>query len=158
DAEVGNLYRRSIFGQQEILRLDVTMNHAALVGVRETGANLFKVSQRPIQRQCFRPAEPGEIAAAQIFQHQIVKGSLVEIDSRPVTQAADDVRMPPAVQRNRFVLKILNQRALEVGVLVPLQQDIEGLDNDVTKSFVGGGPVAGHINLGVAAPAETVFD
>src|SRR5687767_3375224 len=50
DAEVGYL-GMSIFVEQDVVRLDVAVDHPALVGVRQTGADLVP--------------EPGELLAGQ---------------------------------------------------------------------------------------------
>ena len=87
-----------------------------------------------------------------------MKRSAVKIDSRAVAEATDDVRMANAIERDRFILKILNQRAFEIRILITLKQDVEGFDDDVAKSFIGGRQVARHVNLCVAAAAQTVLD
>lgn len=87
-----------------------------------------------------------------------MKSSSVKIDSGAVAQAADNVRVPHAIECDRFVLKILDQRAFEIGILVTLKQNVKGFDDDIAKSFVGGRQVARHINLGITAAAETVLD
>src|SRR5258707_14076041 len=81
-----------------------------------------------------------------------------EIDSRAVSQTADDVEMTNAIQRRRFVLKILNQGALEFGVLIALKHHVEGFDYYRAKAFISRGAVTRDINLGVAAAAEAVFN
>ena len=50
DSKVRNLHRLAIRGEQKILWLDVTMNHATRVRVREAGANLLQILQRPFER------------------------------------------------------------------------------------------------------------
>src|SRR5947207_10630918 len=87
-----------------------------------------------------------------------MKGSAAEIDCGPVTEAADNIRMTHAVQRDRFILKVLNQGGLELGILITLQQHIECFDDDRAKSLVRRGGVAGQINLRITAAPQTVFD
>src|SRR5258708_11856150 len=81
-----------------------------------------------------------------------------EIDSRAVSQTADDVGMTNAIQRRRFVLKILNQGALEFGVLIALKHHVEGFDDYRAKAFINRGAVTRDINLGVTAATEAVFN
>src|SRR5258707_1938948 len=81
-----------------------------------------------------------------------------EIDSGAVSQTADDVGMPNAIQRRRFVLKILNQGALEFGVLIALEHHIEGFDYYRAKAFISRAAITRDINLGVAAATEAVFN
>ena len=51
DAEVRNLDRALVCGEQEVLRLDVAVYDAVLVRVRESGADLFEVEERAFERQ-----------------------------------------------------------------------------------------------------------
>ena len=48
-AKVRDLDGLSIAGEQEILRLHVTMNHAALMSMSESGAKLLKITERPFK-------------------------------------------------------------------------------------------------------------
>src|SRR5260221_813330 len=87
-----------------------------------------------------------------------MKGRAGEIDRRAVSQTADDVGMTYAIKRRRFVLKILNQGALEFGILITLEQHVESFDYDGAETFVRRGAVARDVNLGVAAATEAVFN
>jgi hypothetical protein len=66
--------------------------------------------------------------------------------------------MPHPIQGNRLVLKILDQSAFEIEILITLKQDVQRFDDHLAKAFIGGGQIAGHVNLGIAAATETVFD
>src|SRR5260370_4618840 len=87
-----------------------------------------------------------------------MKGGAAEIDRRAMSQTADDVRMTHAIQRSRFVLKVLNQSALEFGILIALEQDVESFDYYRAKTLISSGAVTRDINLGVAAATEAVFN
>ena len=60
-----------------------------------------------------------------------MKNRSVQIARRAVSETADDVRMAHAVERNRFVLKIFDQRAFQIGVQIVLQENVESFDNDL---------------------------
>jgi hypothetical protein len=55
-------------------------------------------------------------------------------------------------------LKILNQRAFKIRILITLEQHIQRFDDDMAESFIGGGEVTRHVDFGITAPAETVLD
>src|SRR5713226_3432403 len=87
-----------------------------------------------------------------------MKGGAGEIDRRAMSQTADDVRMTYAIKRSRFVLKILNQSALEFGILIALEQHVEGFDYYSAKALISRGPVTPDVDFGVAAATEAVFN
>src|SRR5260370_27981256 len=87
-----------------------------------------------------------------------MKGRAAEIDRRAMSQTADDVGMTDAIQRSRFVLKVLNQSALEFGILIAVEQDVESFDYYRAKTLISSGAVTRDINLGVAAATEAVFN
>src|SRR5229473_5942016 len=66
--------------------------------------------------------------------------------------------MTHAIQRSRFVLKVLNQSALEFGILIALEQDVESFDYYRAKTLISRGAVTRDINLGVTAATEAVFN
>src|SRR5712691_4086507 len=87
-----------------------------------------------------------------------MEGGAGEIDCRAMSQTADDVGMTHAIQRGRFVLKILNQGALEFGVLIALQHHVESFYYYRPKTLISRGAITRDINLGVAAATEAVFN
>src|SRR5713101_8748961 len=87
-----------------------------------------------------------------------MKGGAAEIDRRAMSQTADDVRMTHAIQRSRFVLKVLNQGALEFGILIALEQDVKSFYYYRAKTLISRGAVTRDVNLGVAAATEAVFN
>src|SRR5713226_6569563 len=157
-AKVGDLNGLLIRGEQKVLRLDIAMNHPAFVRVREPGADLLKIKKRTVQPQWLAPAERRQITAAQVFEHDVVKRRAGEIDRRAVPQPADDVWMTNAIKRSRFVLEILNQSALEFGILIALEQHVEGFDYYGAKTLISGRPVTRDVDFGVAAATEAVFN
>ena len=74
-----------------------------------------------------------------------MKSGAAEIEGRPVTEAAYDMRMTDAIEGHGFVLKVLNEGGLEFRILVTLKQNIEGFDYDGAKSLVRRGRVARQI-------------
>jgi hypothetical protein len=110
--KVGNLDCLAIRGEQEILWLDVAMNYAALVGVRQARTNLLQTKDCSIETQRLGVTEPGHVAAAQIFENDIVKGSAGQIQRGAMSEATDDVGMTDPIKRNGFILKILDEGTL----------------------------------------------
>src|SRR5713101_8132003 len=157
-AKIRNLHGLMIGREQKVLWLDVAMNHPALMRVSEPGADLLKVQKGAVQPERLAPAERRQIAAAQVFKHDVMKGCAAEIDRRAVSQTADDIGMTHAIKRRRFILKILNQRKLEFRILVALRQHVESLDYYVAKTLISSGAVTRDVNLGIAAATEAVFN
>src|SRR5688572_14759856 len=71
DTEVSNLHDLPILGEQQVLWFDIAMNDAALVGVRETGTDLFEVEQRALDRERARSRERKHVAAGQVFEDDV---------------------------------------------------------------------------------------
>ncbi len=46
DTEIGDLHRRAVLGQQQILRLDVAMDYRVVVGMAEAGTYLLDIAER----------------------------------------------------------------------------------------------------------------
>src|SRR5215813_14073749 len=87
-----------------------------------------------------------------------MKGSAAEVDCGSVSETADDMRMTNAIQGNRLVLKILNQRSFQVWILIALQQDVEGFDNYFLEPDLRRRKVTGNVNLCITPLTETVFN
>ena len=75
-----------------------------------------------------------------------------------MTQATDDVGMAHSIERHGFVLKILNQRLFKFGVLVTLEQNIQGLDDDFAKALISGGGVARQIDFRITPAPQTLLN
>src|SRR5690349_17693712 len=116
------------------------MDHATVVRMCESGANLLRVKRGSFQVERFAPTQCRQIAPAQEFEHDIMTSYAIEIDSGAMPEPADDVGMAHAIERNCFVLKVLNQGALEIEVLISLQENIQRLDHDFPKLLVRGAP------------------
>src|SRR5207244_10303828 len=101
------------------------MNHAAFVGVRQAGANLFEIEQRAFNRQGIIPRERRHVSARQVFQNQVVKRRAIKIDGRAVSETADNIWMPNAIKSYGFVLIVGYERPLEIVVRCFLQEKIE---------------------------------
>src|SRR5688572_27232220 len=66
DAEVCDLQQAVIGAEQKIVRLEIAVNDALLVGVGQRLANLLEIKQRLIQRQSVAragAAKPQQVAA-----------------------------------------------------------------------------------------------
>ena len=75
-----------------------------------------------------------------------------------MTQAADDVWMTHAIERDGFVLEVGNQRVFEIFIGRVLQKHVQRLDDYCFRSAVGGGVVARHVDLRIAAAPQTFND
>src|SRR4026208_2291773 len=97
DAKVSDLYRLEVACQEQIMRLDVAMDHTLHVGMPQAGANLLQIIDSRFGVGASFPAITLQIAARQIFQHEIMKCLSSQVLCGAVTQAADDVRMTDAI-------------------------------------------------------------
>src|SRR5947209_6414092 len=84
-----------------------------------------------------------------------MKGLTREIERRAVTEPVDDIGMTHAVERDRFVAKIFDERVLKLWIGRALQVDVERLDDDLLWRAGRCGHVARDINFGVAAAPQT---
>ena len=75
-----------------------------------------------------------------------------------MTKTTDNVGMANAIESNRFVLKILDQRAFQFRILIALQQNVERLDDNAAKLLVRSAAIARDINLRVTSATETFFN
>src|SRR5437016_14064301 len=98
------------------------MNHAAFMSVRQSGANLLQILECAIEFQWRLPAQHRQVSAAEILQNDVVKSGFAKIDGGTMAEATDNVGMAHAIERNCLVLKILNQRELDLSVVIALQQ------------------------------------
>ncbi len=98
--------------EHDVAWLDVAMNHAALMRVCQSGTDLFEIEERFLKRQraCLR--ERKQIAARQIFQHEVMESRSRKINSRAVSEAIYDVWMANTIERDCFVLEVRDERAL----------------------------------------------
>ena len=119
-AKIRDLRSRMICREQNILRLDVAMDNSLTVSVAESGTNLLDIAQRPLYRQRFAAHHHLQIAAGEVFEDEIVKDGSLQIASSSMAQAADDIRMSHSIDRDRFVLKILDQSPFKVCVEIVL--------------------------------------
>src|SRR5205814_469146 len=69
-AKVGNLHGFAIARQQEILRLNVAMDDAALMRMREAGTDLLQIEERAIEAEFLLATKLRHVTAAEILQHQ----------------------------------------------------------------------------------------
>src|SRR6266508_2449766 len=99
--------------------------------------------------------EGGHVAAGKILKHNVVKRGAGKIDSRAVAKPADDVWMSHAIEGNRFVLEVGNQRVFEFPIWRLLQKHIERFDNNCFGSAFPSRVVARNINLRIAAAPQT---
>ena len=68
-----------------------------------------------------------------------------------MTEAANDIRVANLVERDRFVLKVLDERLFKFGVGCALQRDVERLDDDLIVIM---SLVVGDKHFGITAAPE----
>src|SRR5512143_2790130 len=115
------------------------------MGIGECLGHLLKVKQCLVQANRSLAAERPQIAARHILEDKIVKGYAVEVGGSPVSEPLNNVRMPHPVQRNRFILKVLNQGLFQLRIGRSLKRGVESLDDDqptfalliVSKKYFG---------------------
>jgi pyruvate-ferredoxin/flavodoxin oxidoreductase len=83
-----------------------------------------------------------------------MKDHAAQVARCSVAEPADDVRMADAVERDRLVLKVFDERSFEIGVKVVLHQHVERLDHDLAvRRLRGRDRVARKKDLGMLAVA-----
>src|SRR5437588_1865272 len=131
------------------------MDHAALVCMREAGADLLQIEEPAIEAEFLFATILRHVPTAEIFQYQIMKGGAIEIERGAVTKAADDVGMADTIERNCFSLKILDESLFEISILITLKQHVQSFDDDFAELLVGRCQIARHVDFGIAASTET---
>jgi hypothetical protein len=106
------------------------MNYPVLVCVAKAGTHLFDIAQHLSERHTPLPAGLLKITAGQILQDQIMKHGAAKIPSSTMAETAYYIRMSDPIQRDRFVLKILDKRSLEIRIRIVLEKYIQGLDHN----------------------------
>src|ERR1043166_1949230 len=88
-----------------------------------------------------------------------MKDSTIQVARGSVAETADDVRVTNAVQSDRFVLEILDQRPLQIVVKIVLEKDIQGLYHDLLmRRLKRCKDIVGEIDLGIAASAKLLVN
>ena len=95
------------------------------------------------------------VAAGQVFEHEVVERLPRHVDGRAVAEAVDDVRVAHAVERDRLVAKVFDERVFELEIDRALQEKVEGFDHDRLRRSVRRRRVAREINFGIAAAPQT---
>src|SRR5689334_4110482 len=134
------------------------MNNAAFVGVRETGTDLLEIEERTLNRQRPRARQRVHVAAGKILEHDVMKRRAGEIDRCSVSETIDDVRMTNAIERDGFVLKVINKRPLKIRIGLALEIQIQRLDHDRAWRAFSRGVVVGDVDLGITPASETFED
>jgi hypothetical protein len=65
-----------------------------------------------------------QIAARHVFEHKIMKDRALQVAGRSVPEAADDIWMANAIERDGLVLEIFDQRAFKIGIEVVLKKNV----------------------------------
>jgi hypothetical protein len=99
-----------------------------------------------------------QVASGKILEHDVMKSRAGEIDRGAVSETIDYVWMSHAIERDCFVLKIGDKRALQFGVRFVLQVQVQRLDDDGAWRAVDGGVVVSDVDFGVTAAAKAVDD
>ena len=84
-----------------------------------------------------------------------MKRSLRQVDSRAVPEATDDIGMSHSIEGHRFILEVCNQRLFELDIRRVIEIHVQRLDDDSSGSALRSFIIPGHIDLGVAAAAQT---
>ena len=129
DAEVGD--HRPLAREQDVRRLDVTMNDAVLVGMRQRRADLDRELDGSVDRE--RPVtldQLPQVAVGDVFEHDVGPASVLS----PV-EHGEDVRMTQARHRPSFAVKAC--QCVAVGDRAFVQE----LDRDLPPKDGVEGPV-----------------
>ena len=125
----------------------------------EPRTDLLDITDRSLERDPALSHGVLQVAAGQILEYKVMKDGSLQIAGRAVSDAADDIRVPNAVKGDRLILKILDQRAFEVGVEVILKKDVQGLDhNGAVRRLWRRERVPGDKYFSITAAAESVAD
>src|SRR5687768_15435799 len=134
------------------------MDHARCMGVGESGRNLLKIKQRLIDWQRPLTCQRSHVAARHVFDHDVMKSCACEINGGAVSEPADYVWMTHTIQSDCLVLKILNQRALQIQVGRTLQESVKRFNDHCGRSTLSRGVVPCYIDFGIAAASQTFND
>src|SRR5436190_1319763 len=121
--------RPVIAGQQNIVWLYVAMNDSLAVSVSERFGDLLKIIDRIVEADRLFSTERPEVSAGHVLEHDVVKRHSFKIGGGSVPEPLNDVWMTNAIEGNRFVLKVLNQRVLELRIGSSLKRGVERFDN-----------------------------
>src|SRR5438067_1806341 len=95
--------------------------------VAQTGAYLLDVLECLLQAQLTLSNKLLQVAAGQIFEDKVVKNSPPQVACRAMAKPADDIWVTDAIECDGLILKILDQRPLEVIVEIILEKNVECL-------------------------------
>src|SRR5947209_607663 len=107
------------------MRFNVPVNDAAIVGMSQACTYLFYVADRAFERNAAPPDRVLQIAAGHVLEHEVMESHSDQVTSGAVSDPAYYIGMADAVERRRFVLKILDKRAFQFVVKVILKKDIK---------------------------------
>src|SRR5690349_9191043 len=91
--EISDLYNVVVLRKEQVLRLYVAMDDAVIVGVPESGTNLFAIMQSLLQRDLLGSRRFLEVAALHKLKYEVMEYGSGKVTSRAMAKAADDVRM-----------------------------------------------------------------
>src|SRR5688572_4003601 len=98
------------------------------------------------------------VAARHVFQNDVMKSCTCQVDGGAVSKAADDVRVSHAIESNGLVLKILNQRLLQLHIRSSLKKRIERFDDYRSWSIFRGCVVPSYVDFRIATATQTFND
>ena len=81
-----------------------------------------------------------------------------EIDGGAVAETIYNIRMTNAIERDCFILKVGNERALKLNIGCVLQIQVQGLDDDCARPAFRRSVIVGDVDLGIAATPKTFED
>jgi hypothetical protein len=159
DAEIRDFDGGPVGGEQKILRLDVTVNYAATVSMLEPGANLLDICKSRTARDMALAARPLQIAAGHILEHEVMKDCALEVACCAMSEPANDIGVPDAIEGDRLILKVFDKRPFKVLIDIVLEKNIKGLnDDDGLRRVSRRKYIACSKDLGIAAASELALN
>src|SRR5687768_5513822 len=100
-----------------------------------------------------------QVATLHKLKHKVMERHPLKIACRSVPKPVYYVRMTNPIESNSLVLKVFNQRSLEIGVEIILKKNIKSLDhNQLVRRLVICEIVLRNKDLGIAPTAEPPDD
>ena len=114
--------------------------------------------ERLFEREFLFAGESLHVAAFHILQNDVMEDRPVEVTRRAVSEPADHIWVTDSIERNSFVLKILDQSSFKICIQIVLKKDVKGLYHDLAVIGLRRSQcVTRNKDLGITSPAE-VFD
>src|SRR3954469_15118998 len=126
--------------------------------VSQAGTDLFQVKQCFFQGERSFSATRSEITPRHVFQNNVMKRHIVEVNRRPMPKPADDIRMPNSVECYGLVLEVRHKRSFQIRVRLSLQVNVQRLNDHCVGLTLLRSPILCHVYFGIATAAEAFDD